>query len=311
MAVIHHTRTMGQAKIRKMKLGGIYGTPEGSNSYIAPFVCRNRLKMLPSDSPAKAYLTMPASKAHKLRQAAATATILALGPKVQSKLMTLPPNFFSAFLRLFGHVLINARQYEEWKQIAKDLKVISCGTENKQALADWPFGSPENITHESVTARHTCYALLQQVTNNFNDPKDERHQNNMHAGFCLADHRHVIVGAIPNHLVAVSCIEAGYLLHRAGSLFLFDQACGRSKTEVGENTLWLTIKRPDGIHAMGPMADVGGLRPFEIKSMRNFTASYCGAVIAGELNPGRESAAERICKAIGLTVKGNQAFIGR
>jgi hypothetical protein len=302
---------MGQAKIRKAKLGAIYGTPEGSNSYVAPFVCRDRLKKF-SNNPAKAYLTMSPGNAHMLRQEVATQTILAFGPNVQRKLLTLPPDFFSAFLRLFGHVLICSRQFEDWKQIAKDLKVISCGIENRKALADWPYCPAEPISHDSVSARHTCYALLQHFTNDFNDAREESFKNNVYACLSLADPRYVIVAAIPNHLQAVSCIGAGYLLHRAGSLFLFDSACDRPKTQEGERkTLWLTRKRPDGIHALAPMANIGGLKPSEIKSMRNFITSYSGKIMVGELNPGRESSAEKICKAIGLTVEGKQAFMGR
>jgi hypothetical protein len=304
---------MGQAKIRKAKLGAIYGTPEGSNSYVAPFVCRDRLKRLSSDNPAKAYLTMSPANAHMLRQEVATQTILACEPNIRRKLLTLPPDFSDAFLRLFGHVLINSRQFEDWKQIAKDLKVVSCGIENRKALADWKCCPNEYISHDSVSARHACYAILQQITNDFNVLEEKRYRNNMYACACLADPRYIIMNAIPNHLVAVSSIEAGYLLHRAGSLFLFDSAGDRPKTrrEGERDTLWLTRKRPDGIHALAPMANIGGLKPSEIKSMRNFITSYSGKIMVGELNPGRESSAAKICKAIGLTVEGKQAFIGR
>jgi hypothetical protein len=301
---------MGQAKNRKRQLGELYGTPKGSNFYVAQYFDPRKVRLLSKNSPAREYLTMSREKAQNLRVSAACMHLGLLGNKLSNQIMgELPRDFVSAFIRLFGHCIIQARQFEDWDQIAKDLHTITTGKENIKALATWPYAVDRPVSSGECDPRHACYALLQGVTN-MTLEKGMCWEHNLLATSCLKDHKHIIVNAIPDHLISISCIEAGFLLHRSGSLYLFDQACDRER-EKGRETLWLTRLRPDGIYAMGPMAQVERLRPSEIKGMRKFVLSYTGPRILGELNPGRERDAGRLCKAIGLTVDGKRAWIGK
>jgi hypothetical protein len=126
---------------------------------------------------------------------------------------------------------------------------------------------------------------------------------------CLLSHRYLVPCAIPNHLSAAGSIASGGLIYRSGSLLLFDDSCGIIKRKRDDN-LWLARLREDGIYALGPLAETGGLKPSEIKAMRQFIGSFKGSKISGRLNPGREASAAKICRAVGMTVSGNYAFIG-
>lgn len=299
---------MGQAKARKQRLGSLYGTPEGSNSYIAPYFDPYKVKLLKKDSAAKHYISLPPLKAQQLRIYVAMIHIDLLGKKFRDQLNTLPDDFVLAFVRLLGHVIVPARQFEDWHQIATDLITLTAGPENLQALATWPFAVDEPISSGKCDPRHACYAMLQGLTNMNPARKGANFVENKQACWCLKHHKYLICNTIPDHLVSVSCIQAGYLMHQSGTLYLFDQNCGRVLEK--KETLWLTRLRPDGIFAMGPMAQSQPLKPSEIKGMLQYVRSYSGPKIVGELNPGREADAARLCKAVGLSVEGHRAWIG-
>jgi hypothetical protein len=299
---------MGQAKARKQRLGSLYGTPEGSNSYIAPYFDPDKVKLLKKDSAAKYYISLHPSKAKQLRIYVAMMHIDLLGEKFRNELITLPDDFVEAFVRLLGHVIVPARQFEDWHQIAVDLRTITAGPKNLQALATWPFAANEPVSSGKCDPRHACYALLQKLTNMDPAQKGANFDENMQACWCLKHHKYIIFNTIPDHLVSVSCIQGGYLMHQSGSLYLFDQSCGL--VLENDEPLWLTRLRPDGIFALGPMAQCEPLKPSEVKGMLQYVRSYVGPRLVGKLNPGREADAARLCKAVGLSVEGHRAWIG-
>jgi hypothetical protein len=299
---------MGQAKRRREQLGALYGTPEGSNSYIAPYFDPDKVKLLKKDSAAKHYISLPPSKAKELRLHVAIMHINWLGETLKKQLSTLPDDFVEAFFRLLGHAILPARQFEDWHQISADLKTLTVGPENLEALASWPFAADEPVTSGKCDPRHACYALLQKVTNMDLEKRGANGIENAHACWCLKDHRYIISSFIPDHLVSVSCIQGGYLMHQSGSLYLFDQSCGL--VLENDEPLWLTRLRPDGIFALGPMAQCEPLKPSEVKGMLQYVRSYVGPRFVGRLNPGREADAARLCKAVGLSVEGHRAWIG-
>ena len=303
---------MGQAKLRKQKIGSLYGTAEGSNFYVAPFMRKELARKLPSNSAARHYLTLNPRQAADFRLSVAYANIYALGGNITQKLLCLPDEFREAFWRLLGHTLLSVRQFEDWGQIASDLRTVCDGEDNQLALATWPFAPGFSVLEDAVDPRHTCYSILQKFTETIakSGDADSWAQNTIDSYACLANHKYIIACAIPNHLSAASAIASGGLIYRSGSLFLFDDSLGISERKNDEN-LWLARLRQDGIYALGPLAETGDLKPSEIKAMRQFIGSFNGGKISGRLNPGREVSAAKICKAVGMTVSGNYAFIGR
>jgi hypothetical protein len=227
------------------------------------------------------------------------------------RLFSLPGDFVNSFLRLLGHSLLFARQFEDWEQIAKDLNTICSGNENHLALANWHKAADGHISSNTVDIRHACYSILQKICDII--AMNSRHSTwlleNSKACLCLASHEFLVSSAIPNHLSAVGTIAAGGLLCKSGSLYLFDDSLSVNERKNNEN-LWLVRLRKDGIYALGPLAGIGDLKPSEVKGMRSFVDSYQGPQVMGRLDPGRETAAAKICSAVGMTVSGNHAWIG-
>jgi hypothetical protein len=302
---------MGQAKVRKQRIGSLYGTAKGSNFYVAPFMRKELVKKLPTHSPARHYLTLHPHEAADLRLSVAYATIYALGENYTRKLSYLPDEFREAFLRLLGHTLVSARQFEDWNQIACDLRAVCDGEDNQMALATWAFAPDCSVLDDAVDPRHSCYSILQKILDTAIaiDEAGSWTCNTKYSCACLASHKYMIQCAIPNHLSAAGSIASGGLVFKSGSLLLFDDSCGIIERRRDDN-LWLARLRKDGIYALGPLAETGDLKPSEIKAMRQFIGSFKGGKISGRLNPGREVSAAKICRAVGMTVSGNYAFIG-
>jgi hypothetical protein len=302
---------MGQAKLRKQRIGNLYGTAEGSNFYVAPFTKSELVKKLPSNNAARHYLTLRPREAADFRLSVVYANILHFVGNLKQKLSYLPNEFREAFLRLLGHTFLSARQFEDWDQIVRDLRTVCDGKDNHIALATWAFAPDCSIWDDAVDPRHSCYSILQKIaeTATVADQAGSWTQNTSISYACLASHKYIIPCAIPNHLSVAGSIAGGGLIYRSGSLFLLDDACGIAKRKKDEN-LWLARLRGDGIYALGPLAETGDLKPSEIKAMRQFIGSFKGSKISGRLNPGREVSAAKICRAVGMTVSGNYAFIG-
>lgn len=302
----HTTPPMGEAKRRRQQLGSLYGTPEGSNCRVPDFVNKKELYLLPKSHPVRQYLSLSKKEAAAFRYVNAVTFLQQQG--FLHRLNELPLEFAEAFVRLVGHELAMSREHEDWDQICSDLHAITDGSENRQALATWHKAENRPII-QVKNARHACYAALQGMLN-------ERflNVNNKIAVKCVDLSSLMLIDLIPDHLVSIASVEAGYLLHRSGSLHLIDTACGREQEKQPDlnERLWLTRLRPDGIYAIGVNAAVGGLKCSEIKGMKRFIQNYKGPKLQGRIMdcPGFHTRCADLCRLVGLAVNKEIAWMG-
>lgn len=283
---------MGEARRRKRQLGELYGTPEASLA--------NRLARIKNQA-GVFYLDLDPATAFEVRFAAADNYLQKYPAEVIEDMHSLPADFFASFHCLLGHVLVGARQWEFWDEISRHLVKITTGSENTDALIAWNTGAGDCWSDPRIW----CFNILQKLP----DMPLGWRNNAIKAEIC----RHGIgsgkiwyVEGIPNHMTVSGSLAAGCALHQAGSLYLFDPGHVRG----GNHELWLARLRPDGIYATSQLAKTGDLKPSEIKSMKNFIAGYKGPRISGQLENAQGLDAQRICKAVGMTVAGNRAWIG-
>ena len=246
------------------------------------------------------YLDLSFNDARAFRCAIANAH-LKLFPKEQlKKFCTLPLDFFCAFYRLLGHLLVGARQYEFWDEICTDLKTVTVGQENLQSLAAWNKGNKDEIVKNP---RIHCFNILQKWSDIPMLSRIELCQKEIIKNY-LNFNRTWYVEGIPHHIGISAAIAGGGSLHVAGTLHLIANGPKNS------NELWLARLRPDGIYATSQLAKTGNLKISEVKSMKKFIANYSGNLIGGHLELFHGNEATRICKLLGMTIKDGVAWIG-
>lgn len=281
---------MGEARRRKRQLGELYGTPEASMA--------NRLARMKNQA-GVFYLDLDPAAAFEVRFAAADNHLQRYPEEVIEEIHSLPADFFDSFHCLLGHVLVGARQWEFWDEISRHLINVTTGSENTDALIAWNAGGGDCWTDPRIW----CFNMLQKLP----EMAIEWRSNAMKAEISRYGFGKIwYAEGIPNHMTISGSVAAGCVLHQAGSLYLFDPDHIRG----GDHELWLARLRPDGIYATSQLAKTGDLKPSEIKSMRNFIAGYKGPRISGQLENAQGLDAQRICKAVGMTVAGNRAWIG-
>ena len=246
------------------------------------------------------YLDLNPDNARDFRYAIANAT-LKLFPKEQlEKFFTLPLDFFNAFYRLLGHLLVGARHYEFWDEICTDLKIVTVGQENLQSLAAWNQGNRDEI---DKNPRIYCFNILQKWPDMAGPTRVKLYQKEVIKNL-LNLNRIWYAEGIPHHVGISAAIAGGGSLHVAGTLHLI--AIGPKNF----NELWLARLRPDGIYATSQLAKIGNLKISEVKSMKKFIANYSGNAIGGHLELFQGNEATRICKLLGMTIKDGAAWIG-
>ena len=249
------------------------------------------------------YLDLDYETAFELRSKV-THMHLSLLPKYQiNAMLQLPQRFFYGFYCLLGHVLVGARQWEFWEEISTDLKIITSGEQNTQALRAWNNGDKKEIY---CNPRIHCFNLLQKLPDMFSPMRLKTSKEEII--------RHGIKSskiwhqeAIPHHVGISGSIAGGGSLHVAGTLHLLDAGGGRGY----DHELWLARLRPDGIYATSQLAKVGNLKPSEIKSMQAYINNYAGTPLSGRLESAQGDEASRICKLLGMTIEGEFAWIGK
>jgi hypothetical protein len=255
---------------------------------------RKKLSILRAETDPAYYLDLDRGRATVFRERLAKRFATAL---TNLQLSVLPPDFTKSFFYLLGHLLVGVRASEFWDDIRESLHFITHGEDNQLSLAAWNHGDFKQI--ESDPRIH-CFNCLQQVPD-IPDP------TKMYVWLVQAERIGLealmddlsYCEAIPNY-ITISAAFAGdnAVLHKAGTLYLLHQ----------KKELWLARFRPDGIYATSRLSKIGTLKPSEFKSMKSYISSYDGERIEGRLESGGD--AERICKALGMTVDNGFASIG-
>lgn len=249
------------------------------------------------------YLDFSPEKAANLRDAVADLHLSLLPYEQSEKLLTLPLSFFNSFYYLLGQVLIGARHWEFWDEIRHHLLNITLGEENQKALAAWNHNDKKEIY---ANPRIHCFNLLQKIPDMISPTRLETCRKEM-LRFGLKSEKIWYQEGIPHHVGISATIAGGGILHQAGSLYLLDAG----KTRKCNHELWLVRLRHDGIYATSQLAKIGNLKPSEIKSMKEFILNYDGDPIKGGIEVGQGTEATRICKALGMVIENDFAWIGK
>lgn len=254
------------------------------------------------------YLDFSPKKAATFRDTLADFQLTFLPTQQLKEILTLPSPFFQSFRYLFGQALVGARHWEFWDDICTHLVNITSGEKNKKALADWNLGNRQEI---AANPRIHCFNLLQKIPDMPPPMRLEICRKEV-LFFGLKSEKIWYQQGIPHHIGISATIAGGGILHKAGSLYLLDAGNARKR----DHELWLARLRHDGIYATSQLAKIGNLRLSEIKSMRQFVSAYNGKPISGHLEIIEGKATERneatrICKALGMTIEGEFAWIGK
>lgn len=254
------------------------------------------------------YLDLSPKKAAAFRDTLADLHLTFLPAEQAKGILALPSSFFQSFRYLFGQALVGARHWEFWDDICTHLINITSGEKNKKALASWNRGDRQEI---AANPRIHCFNLLQKIPDMPPPMRLETCRKEV-LFFGLKSEKIWYQQGIPHHIGISATIAGGGILHKAGSLFLLDAGNARKY----DHELWLTRLRHDGIYATSQLAKIGNLRPSEIKSMRQFVSTYKGEPIGGDLEIIEGKATERnealrVCKALGMVIENNVAWIGK
>lgn len=254
------------------------------------------------------YLDLNPTKAAAFRDTLADVHLSFLPTQQAKEILTLPLPFFQSFRYLFGQALVGARHWEFWDDICTHLINVTAGEKNKKALADWNRGDQQEII---ANPRIHCFNLLQKIPD-MPSPMRIKACRKEILSLGLKSKKIWYQQGIPHHIGISATIAGGGILHKAGSLYLLDAG----NTRKCDHELWLTRLRHDGIYATSQLAKIGNLRPSEIKSMRQFVSTYSGKPIGGNLEiiegkATQRDEATRICKALGMVIEDNVAWIGK
>lgn len=294
---------MGQAKRRKQQLGGLYGTPNGSNRSDVAHLKKNQTFLY------KTYLSLDSQLAYECRLLATERYLARCGFDKRSK--ELPQCFWHHFKNLLGHIFMPGREVESWCSIRDSLVCISCGEEERKSFKTWPHGPELNLL-ETPDPRHACWAALEKMPDLMVNTPEWKDTN----CWLFKKNKELFYDIPQNHLHAMSCLANGSVLHRSGSLFLVDKACGRQQRDEqvkegrdSRDRLGIFKLRPDGVFALGALANTGTLQVSEIKDMRFFVEQYKGSPISGKFRYFTAHTSARIAKAIGLQIQGEWAHL--
>lgn len=249
------------------------------------------------------YMQMGAKAAEAFRQTVATDALTRMPPLIGS-IAALPESFRSAFARLWGHLLCPGRMTDDIAAIISSLRAVTEGEENERALASWPFAPDLPVVDSRVDPRHACYSLLQKTMETSPSPcavEAIRRDASVYG-------KHSLLGAIEAHLVCSSIVAAGLVLCQSGSLLIGHQPIRECHDNENEH-LWLFRRRPDGIYAVSSFSGHPPLCVSEVKKMRQWVQSYRGRPLTGKFNFLSAVDSLRICRAIGLTVRGEYATL--
>lgn len=296
---------MGQAKRRKQQLGSLYGTPDGSNKSNVTRLIKKQTFLNES------YLSLGPQLAYEIRILVTERYLAQYSFDKRKK--ELPLGFWNHFKNLMGHILMPGREVESWHSIRDSLVCISCGEEERKSFKTWPHGPFYNLL-ETPDPRHACWAALEKMPDLMVNTPEWNDSN-----YWLCKKNKELYYDIPqNHLHAMSCLANDSVLHSSGSLFLVDKACGRQECDkqaegdtgrMDSDELGIFKLRPDGVFALGALANTGTLQASEIKDMRSFVKHYKGRPISGKFRYLTARDSMRIARAIGLEIQGEWAHL--